>query len=541
MKKKSTLIFFLIIVLFLSTRLYQIAQNPPSLYWDEASLLYNAYSIGLNGKDEWGEVLPVHFRAFSEFKLPVYIYTAAVFTKLFGLSELSIRLPAVLFSLGTLIVTYFLVLKITKLKEVGLLTVFTLSIIPWFFIFSRVGFEASAGLFFYTLGILMLLINKHKRLILILSAVAFVFSVYSYNSFRLIAIPTFFIVLGYQFFLQYGFNGRSMFAQLKKYLVTICIVLVIFAISLIPVIRLFLFDTGFNRIQGLSLFPVVRVDTGGGQPRLEVIPPNGGWESMGENYLTFLHNYLSYFSPYFLLLKGDSNMRHHLPGFGQIYFPDIFFLIIGVIYALKKKGLYILPLLILLVTVLPAALGKESAHALRSFPMVPFLSIFIGTGIAAVSNRFKYSLIIIIGLYLLLFSNYFMSFLMEYPKKSSQEWQFGYKQIFTSYKDQFKNYDNVVVSNQYAQPYILGLVYLKINPEEFRKNVEYSNVNDWGFSTVQRFDKIYFMKVTDANLPSGKNLLFSLPTDQIDEDASNKDTIYFLDGEPAFFVYEYEK
>src|SRR6185369_14911675 len=84
-----------LILLFFTTRLINIKSNPPSLYWDEASIGYNAYSISLNLRDEWGKFLPIHFIAFGEFKLPVYVYSVAVFTKIFGMTEFAVRFPAV--------------------------------------------------------------------------------------------------------------------------------------------------------------------------------------------------------------------------------------------------------------------------------------------------------------------------------------------------------------------------------------------------------------------------------------------------------------
>ena len=47
---------------------------PPSLNWDEVSLGYNAHSLQQTGRDEWGVVLPSLFRAFGDYKLPVYVY-----------------------------------------------------------------------------------------------------------------------------------------------------------------------------------------------------------------------------------------------------------------------------------------------------------------------------------------------------------------------------------------------------------------------------------------------------------------------------------
>src|SRR3989338_9770825 len=87
LQPKILLVF--ICVFFLSTRLFRIAEIPSSVYWDEASIGYNAYSIAQTGKDEWGDFLPIHFRAFGEFKLPVYIYATVPFVAVFGLTAFS--------------------------------------------------------------------------------------------------------------------------------------------------------------------------------------------------------------------------------------------------------------------------------------------------------------------------------------------------------------------------------------------------------------------------------------------------------------------
>src|SRR3990167_9998075 len=132
-KTWTKILLFAIILLFLLTRLYKIAEIPPSVYWDEASIGYNAYSIAETSKDEWGEFLPLHFRAFGEFKLPVYIYSAVPFIAVFGLNELSVRFPAVLFSLGVVILTYLLTKRLFN-DVSALWSSFFITISPWFFI-----------------------------------------------------------------------------------------------------------------------------------------------------------------------------------------------------------------------------------------------------------------------------------------------------------------------------------------------------------------------------------------------------------------------
>jgi hypothetical protein len=59
---------------------YDVRNNPAGFFVDEASIAFNAYTIALRSSDEYGHSFPLYFRAFGEYKHPVYIYgLAAVF------------------------------------------------------------------------------------------------------------------------------------------------------------------------------------------------------------------------------------------------------------------------------------------------------------------------------------------------------------------------------------------------------------------------------------------------------------------------------
>src|SRR5689334_17239058 len=77
-------------------RFYRLTDTPPSLNWDETSHGYNAFSILKTGKDEWGFSLPLIFRAFGDYKLPVYIYLTVIPVWLFGLTPFAVRFISVL-------------------------------------------------------------------------------------------------------------------------------------------------------------------------------------------------------------------------------------------------------------------------------------------------------------------------------------------------------------------------------------------------------------------------------------------------------------
>jgi len=493
-------ILLAIICIFLITRLYKIEQIPPSVYWDEASIGYNAYSISQTGRDEWGKFLPIHFRAFGEFKLPVYIYSVVPFVKLFGLNEITVRFPAVLFSLGVVLLTFLLAKRLSGNDKVALLSAFFLSISPWFFIFSRTGYEATAGLAFYLAGIYLFLFNK-KSWYIFFSIVSFILSAYSYNSFRII-IPLTILIL-----VILELNNLK-----KAKIVPIILSLVILILSIIPIYRLYKYDNGVSRLQVVAA-----------------------------TNSTFFKNYISHFNPGFLFLSGDINLRSQQGGFGQLYLTDLFLLPLGLIYMINRKSkINYLTIFILLISPIPAAITKESPHALRSIAIVPFLSMISAYGVVFIRKYFNKSFveILIVLISIFFFVNYSINFNTAYPTKSSADWQYGYKMIYSKFGNEFSKYDRVIISDEYAQPYIFALFYLKYDPNKFQKNVVRNSVDQWSFSTVSSFDKFEFGKINKLVTKDTKNsLIFASQKEKL-MDVNPFDTIKFLNGETAFWIYK---
>lgn len=503
----TNLLLVLVTLFFLFTRFYKISEIPASVYWDEASIGYNAYSLVQTGKDEWGEFFPLHFRAFGEFKLPVYIYATAISVKLFGLNAFAVRLPAVLFSLGVMILTYFLAKKLWANEAVGLLSSFFVSVSPWFFIFSRTGYEVMAGLMFFILGVYLFLHIKERNFFLPLSVLSLILSMYSYNSFRII-VPLTLIILAAFYYDTLVYHSKT------KLLLVISVVLVL-----------------------LSLIPIIRLVKNGGAVRLQTV----GILSTNKSELPIklIQNYLSHFSPDFLILGGDKNLRSQQAGFGQLYLPELILLLLGFMFMVKSKSQSrLLPLALLLLGPIPAAITKESPHALRAISMVPFVAIISAAGVLSfLKNKFLLYLSIT-AIFLGFFLNYFLNFLNVYPSESSKDWQYGYMKIFTDYKNEFPKYDRVIISDEYAQPYIFVLFYQKFDPESFRQTVERNSVEEWGFSTVSSFDKFEFGKVTKLYKSGSKRTLIFASKDEKLPTLIPVGMIKFLDGTTAFWIYE---
>lgn len=95
MKNKVVLILLGILLVATFFRLFHLSVNPPSLTWDEVAWGYNAYSLGLDGKDEFGVFLPIlYLESFGDFKPPLYAYLDILPVKILGMTELAVRLPS---------------------------------------------------------------------------------------------------------------------------------------------------------------------------------------------------------------------------------------------------------------------------------------------------------------------------------------------------------------------------------------------------------------------------------------------------------------
>src|SRR3990170_7917418 len=124
--KNNWLLVTLVVLLAFFLRVNKVTEVPPSLNWDEVSIGYNAYSILKTGKDEWGRFLPVHFKAYGEYKLPAQIYLSIPGIYLFGLNELGVRITPVIYGTLTVLLIFFLGRALFKSENGGVLAAFLL-------------------------------------------------------------------------------------------------------------------------------------------------------------------------------------------------------------------------------------------------------------------------------------------------------------------------------------------------------------------------------------------------------------------------------
>ncbi|MBI5123521.1 glycosyltransferase family 39 protein [Candidatus Roizmanbacteria bacterium] len=543
-------VFWLIIIVLIAAllRFYQLGNIAPSLTWDEVAWGYNAYSLGIDGKDEFGRFLPYDYlESFGDFKPPIYAYLDILPVKMFGLNEFAVRFPSALFGTLTVLITYFLVKKIFDVKReeskskklnysdyLALLSAFILAISPWHIMLSRAAFEANIATFLLSLGgWLFLDAIKGRPWSMLLSAVAFVLSMYTFNTARIVA-PLLVIILVIAY--------RKQIFKIKKISIISCIVGLALLLPVIP----FLFSPqAALRFKEVNIFSDIKVIETVNQEVAN--DQNVWWSKIIHNRrfaysIEYVKHYFDNLSPLFLFINGDGNPKFSIQSIGQMYIFELPFFIAGILFLFRKKeGSWWLILIWILVGIIPAATARETPHALRIETTLPMFQVIVAYGIVNFylflnKNKIFKSLAVLYLLFAVFNVTYFLEdYLVHYPKDYSREWQYGYKNAVIYMNQVGNNYKKIYLSSELGRPYIYTLFYKKYDPALFRKDADIER-DAFGFVNVNRFGKYYFNKdIIDKE--KDKNILYIDSLGDVPKNAKILKEFKALDGNTVLIAY----
>ena len=155
------------------------------------------------------------------------------------------------------------------------------------------------------------------------------------------------------------------------------------------------------------------------------------------NLSIFTKNYLSFFSPDWLFLKGDAILRHSTGMVGAFYPLLLPFMIYGAFkfFQTADKKARTAFLVWILVSPIPAALTKDGAgYLLRTVTMLPFLTYFCALGIVESFNLihkklkpFYFAFLSLIFIYSAW--SFFYGYLHVYPALSARAYEYGFKEL----------------------------------------------------------------------------------------------------------------
>ena len=153
--------------------------------------------------------------------------------------------------------------------------------------------------------------------------------------------------------------------------------------------------------------------------------------------MVFTRNYLSFFSPDWLFLRGDAILRHSTGLVGAFYPFLIPFMLYGAFRFFKSADPKTRKLFLvwILVSPIPAALTKDGAgYLLRAVTMLPFLTYFCALGIVdsfgLISKKWRwpYGIVVaLIGFYSAW--SFFYGYFHVYPALSARAYEYGFKEL----------------------------------------------------------------------------------------------------------------
>ena len=465
-------LFTFILIVATGLRLYGITSFPPSPYWEEVALGYDAYSILETGKDHHGNSFPiVAFESFGDWKPALYFYALVPFIKFLGLTELAVRLPAALSGIAIVIGVGILARQFVEKKKRNIFQLIVMgvtAISPWAIQFSRAGWEVNLATALILWGVVLFMkgLEKKKRKLwfLIGSVVLLSLSMYAYHSAKVVA-PLLGLGLAILWFKKKEKNLAQLIISAGVALVLISPI--IFSLGSSQTNQRFT-ETSIFSDSSVIEESNLRKERAGNTLLSRVIY---------HRYVLFtkeiLQNFFDHFQADFLFVSGDVNPRHSIQYMGTFYHLEAVFLILG-FYALfsrkNKYGWFLLWWLV--IGIFPAALTKTTPHALRILPTLPVWMILIGLGIQESLNLFKkykkVLVVMIVLVYLASMSMFWRFYSKIYPELYADEWQDGYQEEILKIEAlRGQNPDDIIhISREKGRPAMYYWFYTQTDPRE---------------------------------------------------------------------------
>lgn len=379
---------WLLLALLLALAFYfaEVPQNPPGFFVDESSIAFNAHRIAQGGTDEHGVSWPLFFRAFGEYKSPLFIYLLAAAYKLTGPSIGVARLlSAVLGALAALLLGLLATRAARQVQSVrraegsgegremddeggadaartvGVVTALAALLTPWLFEISRFVFEVA--LLPLALVLFLLALRRADERVrwtwsaCAALAVTLALITYTYSGGRLLA-PM--LAGGLLLFVRRA-GWRALLTTWTAY-----------ALFLVP---LFIFNARRPGALGERFTYVT------------YITPQSTWTEIATR---FAANYTGAFNLWKWVVAGDPEPRHHVASMGSLLLTTVVLAGFGLALALRRlrrEAWWRFILYGLLVSPVPSALTIDAFHTLRLASMPVFLLLLAVPALVWLAER----------------------------------------------------------------------------------------------------------------------------------------------------------
>jgi 4-amino-4-deoxy-L-arabinose transferase-like glycosyltransferase len=362
-------VLVILIGLLIMLHIGMLWRAPAELYIDEVSISRNAATIAAFGSDEYGQPWPLYFSAFGEYKNPLYIYTTAGLYAVFSKSNFVLRLTSMLYFLLAIVAVVWLAQTLFRQRKLAAMVALFFVAMGAYWVLDWVAFEAIslvALIAWWLLAIARTQVTHGKKQIgwSIMAGVAVGALPYTYSTGRILVVAC--GLLSWLVLARQGWKvwlGYSASALL----------------TVLPA-AVYMAQHGQNLLARYRTISVFQAN-----------------EPMASSLWQAFSNYWAHWSPWYLWLSGDANIRHNLL-LGGI--SSVGVLLIGGLlgYKFVQHGLRSswrslktivqndrflqLVLLLAIVSPLPAALTNEGIpHLIRSLPQALCIALLASYGL----------------------------------------------------------------------------------------------------------------------------------------------------------------
>ncbi len=342
---------------------------------------FHADEVRVGWQAAQGKILPLYYNTFGDFRPTGIFYTVIPSIAIFGKNEFAVRFPSALFGTLTVFPLYLLAYEFSKKRNVALMSCFLLAISPWHIAVSRATSEAVVASFL-TLWALYFLTKKKLLPVFIFTFISYFF----YHSTRIVT-PIFLAIAS-------GSKKIAIYASGIAFFLTLLF-------SFNPAAR--------GRLTQVSILsdPDINYEVTHAKDLV-----NNKFVIYTKRFIT---EYSKYFGADFLIGYGARPYRYITPGVGILTYVEFALLVLGVIAIIKKK-FPALPLLLLLIAPLPAALTTEdSPNLMRAFYMVPFIVIICSYGFSLLEKYKKIALALLLLNFIFFIHMYFRHSFIHMP------------------------------------------------------------------------------------------------------------------------------
>ena len=253
----------------------------------------------------------------------------------------------------------------------------------------------------------------------------------------------------------------------------------------------------------------------------------------------------------YLFLHGDTNPRHSVQYFGQLYPLSLVLLIIGLstlVYRHRRQA--VLFIFWFIFGLFASTLVVGSPHAVRSLVVFPFFAIIIGLGLHRsidwLSRISKPKQLIFTSIFSVIFvaqiGVFWLYYSQVYPAVFAQEWQYGYKEMIATVNQLAIAYpdEQIYITREQGRPAMYYWFYSQIDPT-LVQSYELTSSKDQ--SECLQFGRFHFIDSADA-VSTSYGILAASPSFTADVGLATEGDVAIVSnllGKPIWIIQHYEK